>query len=257
MMNTLTNAVETTVTSNVVLNDEVQISFDATQPLLNLEAKRKNWEGSTYRVCNLELYGILAECLGYAGELTFAESKLRNAAIEEFFKLRGYKYNAETPIVSRVVRAIFGNINRRRVSTYSLVLRQAIKESVSPLSLASWIEEKGGIQEIKLGHSATYVSPSDKADIGKSYFDSKVIIGNAKSELLSHIADAEYMGSPCVLLAEQMPDGSFDIKAVVRTMAALNAAYLGLYKQQSEAIDKAKAVVQAANDADGAIAKQA
>jgi hypothetical protein len=40
-------------------------------------------------------------------------------------------------------------------------------------------------------------------------------------------------------------------------MAALNAAYLGLYKQQNEAMDKAKAVVQAANDANGAVAKQA
>jgi len=256
-MNTLTNAVETTVINNVVLNDEAQISFDANQPLLNLEAKRKNWEGSTYRVCNLELYGILAECLGYAGELTFAESKLRNAALEEFFKLRGYKYNAETPIASRVVRAIFGNINRRRVSTYSLVLRQAIKESVSPLSLASWIEEKGGIQEIKLGHSATYVSPRDKASIGKDYFNGKVTVGNAKSELLSHVADAEFMGSTCVLLAEQMPDGSFDIKAVIRASGAVNAAYTALYAQQSKAMEVAKKEVQAANDADGAIAKQA
>jgi hypothetical protein len=256
-MDTLTNAVETTATNNVVLNDVVQTGFDAKKPLLNLETKRIGWEGGAYRTSNLELYGILAECLGYAGELTFAESKLRNTALEEFFKSRGYKYNAETPVASRVIKAVFGNIDRRRVSTYSLVLRQAIKEKVSPLSLASWIEEKGGIQEIKLGHSATYVSPSDKAGIGKNYFGGKTTIGNAKSELLSYIADAENMGNPCVLLAEQMPDGSFDIKAVVRTTAALNAAYLGLYKQQNEAIDKAKAVVQAANDADGAIAKQA
>ena len=256
-MDTLTNAVETTATNNVVLNDVVQTGFDAKKPLLNLETKRISWEGGAYRTSNLELYGILAECLGYAGELTFAESKLRNNALEEFFKSRGYKYNAETPVASRVIKAVFGNIDRRRVSTYSLVLRQAIKEKVSPLSLANWIEEKGGIQEIKLGHSSTYVSPSDKAGIGKSYFGGKTTIGNAKSELLSYIADAENMGNPCVLLAEQMPDGSFDIKAVVRTMAALNAAYLGLYKQQNEALDKAKAVVQAANDANGAVAKQA
>jgi hypothetical protein len=256
-MNTLTNAVETTVTNNVVLNDAVQTGFDAKKPLFNLEKKRISWEGGTYRTSNLELYGILADCLGYAGELSFAESKLRNAALEEFFKSRGYKYNAESPVASRVVKAIFGNINRRRVSTYSLVLRQAIKEKVSPLSLSSWIEEKGGIQEIKLGHSATYVSPSDKATIGKNYFNGKATIGNAKSELLSHIADAEFMGSTCVLLAEQMPDGSFDIKAVVRAAASVGAAYMALYAQQSKAMEKAKKEVQAANDADGAIAKQA
>ena len=256
-MNTLTNAVETTVINNVVSNDTVQVSFDAKKPLFNLETKRISWEGGAYRTSNLELYGILAECLGYAGELTFAESKLRNAALDEFFKLRGYKYNAETPLASRVVKAVFGNIDRRRVSTYSLVLRQAIKEKIAPLSVANWIEEKGGIQEIKLGHSTTYVSPSDKANIGKSYFNGKVTIGNAKSDLLSHIADAEFMGSTCVLLAEQMPNGSFDIKAVVRATAAVNAAYTALYAQQNKAMELAKKEVQAANDADGAIAKQA
>ena len=65
-MNTLTNAVETTVTNKVVLNDVVQTGFDAKKPLLSLETKRISWEGGTYRTSNLELYGILAECLGYA-----------------------------------------------------------------------------------------------------------------------------------------------------------------------------------------------
>lgn len=256
MENLITNVVKTE-TTNVVSNDTAQAGFDANKPLFGLETKRINWEGGTYRTSNLELYGILAECLGYAGDLSFAQSKARNAALEAFFKLRGYKYSSESPLATRVIKAVFGNIDRRRTSTYSLVLRQAIKEKISPLSLAQWIEEKGGIQEIKLGHSATYVSPSNKASIGKDYFNGKVTVGNAKSELLSHVADAEFMGTTCVLLAEQMPDGSFDIKAVIRASGAVNAAYTALYAQQNKAMEAAKKEVQAANDADGAIAKQA
>lgn len=256
-MNTSINAVETSATSNVVSNDATQNGFDANKPLFNLETKRINWEGGTYRTSNQELYGILAECLGYCGELTFTESKARNLALEKFFKLRGYAYKPDMPLATRIVRAVFGGADRRRTSTYSLVLRQAIKENISPLSLAKWIEESGGIQEIKLGHSSTYVSPSNKVDIGKNYFNGKVVIGNAKSELLSHIADSQFMGTACVLLAEQMPNGSFDIKAVIRATTAVNAAYMGLYSQQNEAMAKAKAEVKAANDADGALAKQA
>lgn len=256
-MNTLMNAVETSATNNVVSNDATQNSFDANKPLFNLEAKRINWEGGAYRISNLELYGILAECLGYCGEVSFSQAKARNSALESFFKSRSYKYNAENPLASRVVKAVFGNIDRRRVSTYSLVLRQAIKEQVNPQSLASWIEEKGGIQEIKLGHSSSYVSPKNKVDIGKQCFDEKSSIGNAKSELLSHIADAEHMGKDCVLLAEQMPDGSFDIKAVIRSTGVINAAYVAVYSQQNKIVEAAKKEVQAANDADGAVAKQA
>lgn len=251
------NAVETSATNNVVSNDATQNSFDANKPLFNLEAKRISWEGGVYRTSNLELYGILAECLGYCGEISFTQAKARNSALESFFKSRGYKYKSENPLASRVVKAVFGNIDRRRVSTYSLVLRQAIKEEVKPLSLASWIEEKGGIQEIKLSHSASYINPKNKADIGKQCFDGKLSIGNAKSELLSYIADAEHMGKTCVLLAEQMPDGSFDIKAVVRSTGVINAAYVAVYSEQNKIIEAAKKEVKAANDADGAIAKQA
>lgn len=256
-MNTLMNAVETTVTSNVVSNDAPQTGFDAKRTLLGLVSKRIAWEDGAYRKSNQELYGLLSECLGYCGYLTLSEAKQRNEELAKHAKQNQYKYMPDTPMASRVVRAVFGTVDRRRVSTYSIVLRQAIKEKVFPLSLAKWIEEKGGVQEIKLGHSATYVSPTNKADIGKSYFNGKVTIGNAKSELLSHVADAELMGSACVLLAEQMPDGSFDIKAVVRANAAVNAAYTALYAQQTKAMEEAKKEVQAANDADGAIPKQA
>jgi hypothetical protein len=125
------------------------------------------------------------------------------------------------------------------------------------LDLPTWIENKGGVQEIKLGHSATYVSPKAKAQIGKQYFDGKATIGNAKSELLSQVADAEFMGSPCVLLAEQMADGSFDIKAVVRSTSVVNAAYVALYGHQNKVMEAAKNEVEAANDADGSLAKVA
>lgn len=255
-MNTLVN--EVIVANNVVSSDKGNISFDASKPLLNLEAKRIYWEQGAYRTSNQELYGILAECLGYAStSLSTKQAKIRAEALEEFFKARGYKHSADMPLVTRVVKAVFGNVDRRRISTYSLVLRQAVKEGITALDLPRWIEDKGGVQEIKLGHSATYVSPKAKAQIGKQYFDGRVTIGNAKSELLSHVADAEFMGMPCVLLAEQMADGSFDIKAVVRSTSVVNAAYVALYGNQSKAISAAKKEVEAANDADGNIAKQA
>lgn len=256
-MNTLAN--EVTVANNVVSNDISLTNFDASKALFNLEAERKSWESGAYTASNQQLYGLLAKCLGYASNclLDNKQAKERAEALAEFFKTRNYKYSPDSPLITRVVKAVFGNVDRRRVSTYSLVLRQAIKEDITAPDLPKWIEDKGGVQEIKLGHSATYVSPKAKAEIGKQYFDGKTTIGNAKSELLSHVADAEFMGTSCVLLAEQMPDGSFDVKAVVRSASVVNAAFVALYAQQTKAVESAKQEVQAANDADGAIAKQA
>jgi hypothetical protein len=251
-----TNEENTSVTA-VVLNDTTQatsVVVNAANMLANMEAERITWEQGVYRTSNQSLYAVLAKCLSFCGELSLADAKQRSSALETFFKERGYKYKKESPLVSRVVKAVFGNIDRRRVSTYSLVLRQAQKEMIANNDLAKWIEEKGGIQEIRLGRSATFVSPKTKAEAAKQLTKGSSFLGFAKSELLSMVADADYMGEACVLLAEQQPDGSFGIRCVLRGDGLVNAAFVALYAKQNEVLAKLKAEVKAANDADGAVA---
>ena len=256
-MNQLMTAVEVASINNVVSNDKTQaaaIAFNAAGTLRNIEAERITWEQGAYRTSNQSLYAVLAQCLVFCGELKIAEAKQRSAALEAFFKERGYKYNNESPLASRVVKAVFGNIDRRRVSTYSLVLRQAQKDNVACTDLAQWIEDKGGIQEIRLGRSQSYVSPKAKAVTAKQIVQGRSFLATAKSELLSMEADADQIGEACVLLAEQQPDGSFGIRSVLRNAGVVNAAFVALYAKQKEMLTKAKAEADAANDADGAVA---
>ena len=262
-MNTLMNAVETT-TSNVVLNDKPaqtagnsNVVVNATKLLAGMEAKRISWEQGAYRTSNLELYNVLAECLLFSGELPVGESKQRSSALEGFFKERGYKYKKDSHIIARVVRAVFGNIDRRRISTYVLVLRQAQKSKVEATQLSKWIEDGGGIQEIKLARSATFISPTVKASIAKADFENLPVLAIAKSEQLSQLADAGFVGEDCVLIAEQLADGGFAIRALVRKEGAVNAAFTALYSDIKSQQIAAKKEVSAANDADGAITKQA
>ncbi|MBT8606381.1 hypothetical protein G6677_07900 [Polynucleobacter paneuropaeus] len=263
-MNTLMNAAEVTVTSNVVLNDKPaqtagnsNVVVNATKLLAGMEAKRISWEQGAYRTSNLELYNVLAECLLFSGELPVGESKQRSSALEGFFKERGYKYKKDSHIIARVVRAVFGNIDRRRISTYVLVLRQAQKSKVEATQLAQWIEDNHGIQEIKLARSATFISPTVKASIAKADFENLPVLAIAKSEQLSQLADAGFVGEDCVLIAQQLADGSFAIRALVRKEGAVNAAFTALYGDIKSQEVAAKKEVDAANDADGAIAKQA
>lgn len=257
-MNTIVKTTNEAATA-VVSNDNTAVinANNALKSLISIEANRITWEQGAYKTSNQALYAVLTDCLAYCGELTLEQAKIRSESLEKFFKERNYTYKKELPLATRVVRAVFGNIDRRRVSTYSLVLRQAQKRKVAIADLATWIEENGGIQEIRLGRSATYISPKAKAELAKqSLIGINSFIGVAKSELLSHVADADFMGEACVLLAEQQADGSFGIRAVLRNEGLVNAAYTALYGKQQAVLTENLATIAAANDADGAVATQ-
>lgn len=262
-MNLLTNEVDVSVATQaqtVLLKDSPATSSSSNVPsklLGDMEASRITWEQGAYKTSNHALYAILAQCLSFCGEMDLADAKKRSAALEAFFKERNYKYKRELPLANRVVRAVFGDVNRRRISTYALVIRQAQKENVPYANLPAWIESRGGVQEITLARSATYVSPKQKAEIAMQIAESKDFLGFAKSDLLSQVADANFMGEACVLIAEQQADGSFGVRAVLRQDGLIKTAYAYLYADQRETQARIEAEVKAANDADGAIAKSA
>jgi hypothetical protein len=229
-------------TTSVVQNDTSKAAkatptttTPPTAPKLSeMETKRQQWETTAYRTSNQQLYAVLADCLAYGEPLPVAEAKLRTKELEEFFKLRGYTVKSDSPLLSRVVKAVFGNVDRRRISTYSLVLRTAQKEGITADKLAGWVEERGGVQEVKLSRSATYVSPKAKAAQAKSTLSSLPNLAVVK-EKLAEIADGDFVGDECVLLAEQQADGSFHIKALTRSSTVVNAALNALYSEQKKA----------------------
>lgn len=224
----------------VVRNDKPVVALElpkSPQPeaksLSDIESRRQQWETTAYRTSNQQLYAVLADCLEFGKALELGEAKKRSADLEEFFKQRGYFYKKESPLLTRIVKAVFGNVDRRRISTYSLVLRSAQKEEIAAEKLSEWIEKNGGIQEIKLARSDSYVSPKAKAAQAKSTLSALPNLAVAKDKL-AELADASYIGCECLLLAEQQSDGSFHIKALNRSAAAINAALASLYSEQQK-----------------------
>jgi hypothetical protein len=225
----------------VVQNDTTAITPLAaaqplTQVLADLETQRVIWEEGVYRTSNQALYALLAHCLAIAQADTPEQAKQRNAALAAFYQSRGYApAKSSTPPATRVVKAVFGAVDRRRLSTYSLVLREAIKQQVLAINLADWIEQNGGIQEIRLGQSATFIKPSAKAEIAKQAFGSLPELATVKSESLTLLADADFMGECCVLIAEQAANGSFIVRGLTRAGGAVNAAFAAMYADQKKA----------------------
>lgn len=200
-----------------------------------LEAERVTWEQGVYRTSNLALYALLAKCYVLATLTDKDLVKKRNAELEAFYRERGYQYKKDAPPASRVVKAVFGPIARSRLSTYSIVLRAAQKEGVQSDDLAQWIEAQGGIQAIKLKQSPNFVKPADKAKHANTQLSALPSLANVKTEALAKFADGDFVGESCVLIAEQNADGSFDIKAVVRSGGALTAALGSVYSEQKKA----------------------
>jgi hypothetical protein len=230
------------VVQPVVQNDTTSLTLVIAAPskpltdvLMDLETERVTWEQGAYRTSNQALYAVLAKCLAIASADTTELAKQRNAALEAFYKQRGYFYKKDAPPATRVVKAVFGAVDRRRLSTYSLVLREAIKQKVLPTQLAEWIEQNGGIQEIKLSQSATFVKPSAKVELVRESFDTLPELASVKSEALSQLADGDFMGECCVFVAEQAANGSFVVRGFTRAAGAVNAAFAALYAEQKKA----------------------
>ena len=225
------------------------MAFNPSQALQLIEKSRMEWEVGAYKTSNLALYEVLAQCLRLASDLPANLAKQRTAALEAFYKERGLRYKKETPLLTRIVRAVFGNIDRRRVSTYSLVLRESQKQKVFAQNLATWIEEMGGVQEIRLSQSASFVSPAQKAEVAKADFSMLCDLGVAKSEALAELASPDFIGDTCVLLAEQQADGTFAIRALLRSEGVVNAAFTQLYAKQKDGTAQQRKDTNAANDA--------
>jgi hypothetical protein len=249
-MNTSLNAVEVAKANNVVLNDKTvnENKQKITDVLVRLENERKDWESGTYKTSNKQLYSILAQCLAYGGTMDIASARQRSNQLEKFYEERKYRYKKDSPLMTRVVRAVFGDIDRRRLSTYSLVLREAQRQNVFPLQLSDWIDANGGIQEIRLSQSATFVGQKERVAVGSAELVNRKNLAVVKTTELEALADAEYVGTACVLLAEQQADGSFAVKQLMRGSGVVNAALAALYTAGVTAKADKQAEQAAAND---------
>jgi hypothetical protein len=249
----MSNAVlENTLNTDVVLNNKAKtpttVADQVSVVLDTLIAQREDWENNAYRVSNQQLYGILAKCYALDWEIanTSEGVKKMRDAVNSYASRLGFSFKDGTPMINRIVRCVFGNVHRTRISTYSLVLREAKKQEVAIADIPAFIEQAGGLQEIRMSKSETYKSPKAKAEIAETsaYADTLAV---AKSAALSQKADPQFEGTRCVLLSTQQANGGFAVHAVIRSKQAVQAALLTHYGAINADANK-RGKTSAAND---------
>jgi hypothetical protein len=216
--------------------------------LQSMETATRNWETTELAASNKRKYAILTDAYSYY--LTMKTDPIKETRVQyakdldQFIESRNYQFSATSHDMTRVVKCVFG-MDRRRVSAYSIALREALRQGVAAKDLTAFIEQEGGVEQIRLGGTKP-LSASVRADKVKA----EVLgaeLGMIKFDARFVRADTDWADKQVVIVATYLPTGEFQANAVIRHDTAVNAALAAVYTQQQAAI---RAIAKAEREAE-------
>lgn len=199
-----------------------------------METSRISWETVELAQSNNRLYGILYQAYKFycvmKQDTDKDVRKEKQVALEAFIAERGYEnsFGATTHDMTRVVKCVFG-VDRRRVSAYSIALREALRQEVDAEELVDFLQDNGGVEQIRMGGTKP-LSNKKRAEIARAEFGSNLIGTIALSKELIN-ADDDWTDKQVVLVATYRPNGQLELTSVVRHDGAVNAALAAHYSQ--------------------------
>lgn len=214
-----------------------------------MEQARMSWETTELAASNKRLYSILKDAYSYylvMKQDPIKETRTQHTAdLDNFISQRSYTFMPSTHDMTRVVKCVFG-VDRRRVSAYSIALREALRQQIAVEDLVAFIEVNGGVEQIRMGGSKP-LSVTKRAemaavevlgtDLGKLKFDPKLMP-----------ADADWADKQVVIVATYLPTGEFQANAVLRHDSAVNAALAAFYSQQQAKVREAAKIEREAEE---------
>lgn len=123
-------------------------SKNIVKDLIALQNQREKWENGAYKTSNAGLYRILASCLDLYQQLQASDERKARKDLTDRLTELGFKLNEGTSLATKVVRFVF-KTDRKRSHAYSRVILSADQHNIDPLSLPNWIDEQGGIEEVR------------------------------------------------------------------------------------------------------------
>lgn len=254
------------VPSNVVVSNTTPAAqASSAQQLKSLETARISWETTELAQSNNRLYSILQQAYQFYLVMKQDESKdvrkEKQAALDAFIEEHGYtnSFGATTHDMTRVVKCVFG-VNRRRVSAYSIALREALRQEVEAKDLIVFMQENGGVEQIRMGGTKP-LSATKRAELVKAEV-SEAVISKVKFDAETVKANADWVDKQVVFVATYLPTGEFEVNAVVRHDGAVNTALAAYYtlaqakkREEANALKKAEADAIAAQKSEAKAAK--
>jgi len=239
--------------SVVVSNTTPAVQASSAEQLKSLETARISWETTELAQSNNRLYSILQQAYSFYLVMKQDESKdvrkEKQAALDAFIEEHGYtnSFGATTHDMTRVIKCVFG-VNRRRVSAYSIALREALRQEVGAKDLIAFLEQNGGVEQIRMGGTKP-LSATKRAELVKAEV-SEAVISTVKFDAEAVKANADWVDKQVVFVATYLPTGEFEVNAVVRHDGAVNTALAAYYTMaQAKKREEANALKKAEADA--------
>ncbi len=224
-----------------------------------LISERQHWENHELANSNETLYALLQHCYSLNNALSGSDftAKALRKGLANYIQQKGYQFKESSPLITKIVKCVFG-VNRRRVNAYSSALRVAIAERVAVMNLPKFFKDKGGIEEVRrqatTGKAKTM---KDKVELGRAVLESNVL-AKIQSDTLNKNFSNDSLEEGVVLLATREDDGSFAIRRVVQSNAAVKSALAACasvgqdkekakqFEDEQRAIEAERLAVQAA-----------
>lgn len=224
-----------------------------------LISERQHWENHELANLNETLYALLQHCYSLNNAMSGSDftAKALRKGLANYIQQKGYQFKESSPLITKIVKCVFG-VNRRRVNAYSSALRVAIAERVAVMNLPKFFKDKGGIEEVRrqatTGKAKTM---KDKVELGRAVLESNVL-AKIQSDTLNKNFSNDSLEEGVVLLATREDDGSFAIRRVVQSNAAVKSALAACasvgqdkekakqFEDEQRAIEAERLAVQAA-----------
>jgi hypothetical protein len=250
------------------LTQSAKITASTMQRISNLAVRREAWENTEYNRSNQALYSVIAECLDLYLDLTSGtEIKSKKDGLALYINSKGYSFKESSPLSLKVIRCVFGDRDRRRLSTYHTVLRVAIDDKWAVSDVAKNISDCGGVQEISMRKPGG-LSAKDKANAARAALMNQSI-ATLSSDAIKKQFNTEHVAENAVAVMTLNSDGTYSVHCVVRSATAVNAALAGYFsankevlvglqeqqKAQAAEADKAQVIASAAAAANDAQAE--
>ena len=224
-----------------------------------LISERQHWENHELANSNETLYALLQHFYSLNNAMSGSDftAKALRKGLANYIQQKGYQFKESSPLITKIVKCVFG-VNRRRVNAYSSALRVAIAERVAVMNLPKFFKDKGGIEEVRrqatTGKARTM---KDKVELGRAVLESNVL-AKIQSDTLNKNFSNDSLEEGVVLLATREDDGSFAIRRVVQSNAAVKSALAACasvgqdkekakqFEDEQRAIEAERLAVQAA-----------
>jgi hypothetical protein len=246
-MSNVLSPIASAVHEATAIKKNLNASVEVRQRLEDLVVQREAFEITSLARTNQALYHLFRECLSLYRDLTEGEDlKAKKIGLQDFINFKGYVFRASAPLSQKVIRCVFGDKDRRRISTYHTVLRVAITEKWALSEVASKITERGGVQEISV-RKANSMSQKDKALTAQTALLNQSV-ATIESQALKSKHNIEFNEQQAVAILTQNQDGTFTVHCVVHSTTAVNSAlsaYFNANKTDFQKIIEQQKLVQA------------